>query len=220
MMKALPFRAKVETASDIPQRPPQKKCTKVPALWPLWRGGILSAIAAIGFGCASSPRPIEDAIAKTKPGNITVVEFIDYKCDFCRSMNDVLTPLLEQHQGQVTLYVKHVPLDKHPGAKRAAEVAICAEAQGKLAPVHEALMRGAGADDDSVLDTAQRAGLDVESFKACLRSDAPKERIARDTEEWEAAGADGLPMVFIQRQKFVGLVDVDPLERALREASP
>jgi len=190
----------------------------------VWRGGILFAIAAIGLGCASSPRPIEDAIANTaakgKPGTITVVEFVDYKCDFCKGLNDVLSPLLEQQQGRVMLYVKHVPLDKHPGARRAAEMAICAEAQDKLAPVHDALMNGAGADDDSVLDTAQRAGLDVEAFKACLRSDAPKERIARDTAEWEAVGADGLPMVFIQRQKFVGLVDIDPLERALREASP
>jgi predicted DsbA family dithiol-disulfide isomerase len=184
----------------------------------------LCVTAALTPGCSSSPRPIEDAIANTaakaKPGTITVVEFVDYKCDFCKGMNDVLSPLLEQQQGQVSLYVKHVPLDKHPGAKRAAEVAICAEAQGKLPPVHEALMNGAAVDDDSVLDTAQRAGLDVEVFKACLRSDAPKQRIARDIADWEAVGADGLPMVFIQRQKFVGLVAVDPLERALREASP
>jgi protein-disulfide isomerase len=184
----------------------------------------LCVIASFTVSCVSSPRPIEDAIANTaakgRPGTITVVEFVDYKCDFCKGMNDVLSPLLEQQQGRVMLYVKHVPLDKHAGAKRAAEVAICAEAQDKLAPVHEALMNGAGADDDSVLDTAQRAGLDVEAFKECLRSDVPKERIARDTADWQAVGADGLPMVFIERQKFVGLVDIDPLERALREASP
>ena len=218
-MKALLFRSEVDSENEnvgSPRTPFSRRIFA--ALIGPFRGAV-SAIALIHAGCAGAPPPIEDAIAKSPPGTITVVEFVDYKCAFCRGLNDVLTPLLEQQQGQITLHVKHVPLEKHAGAKRAAEVAICAEAQGKLAPVHEALMGGAGADDESVLDLAQRAGLDVEAFKACLRSDVPKERIAHDIEEWEAAGGDGLPMLFIQRKKFVGLVDVDPLERALREAS-
>lgn len=187
----------------------------------------MKTLLFLGFGCSifaqacgSTPGPIESAIADSKPGTITVVEFVDYKCDFCKTLHGVLGPLLEQQQGQVRLVVKHVPLDKHLGAKRAAEVAICAEAQGKLAPVHDALMQGSGTDDESVIDLAQRAGLDVEGFKACLRGDEPAKRLASDLEDFEAVGANGLPLVFIQRQKFVGLVDIDPLERALREAAP
>jgi len=179
---------------------------------------LLAALALSALSCASSPRPIEDAIAQTPPGMITVVEFVDYKCNFCRELHGVLWPLLEQQQGQVRVLIKHVPLDKHPGARRAAEVAVCAEEQGKLPVVHDALMNGAAATDEDTLDLAQHAGLDLEAFKACLRSDRPAARIADDTEAWEAVGADGLPMVFIHRQKFVGLVDIAPLEQALRDA--
>ncbi len=149
---------------------------------------------------------------------LTVVEFVDYRCTFCQQLHDVLWPLLEQQQGSVRVVIKHVPLDKHPGARRAAEVAVCAEEQGKLPAVHDALMHGAARTDEDTLDLAQHSGLDVEKFKECLRSDRPAARIADDTEAWEAVGADGLPLVFIQRKKFVGLVDIAPLEQALRDA--
>ncbi len=85
-------------------------------------------------------------------------------------------------------------------------------------PMHDALMRGAGRSDDDVLDLAQRVGLDVETFKTCLRSDLPAARIASDTRDYESLGGDGLPMLFIQREKLVGMQDEATLEKALRKA--
>lgn len=168
--------------------------------------------------CSGAAGPIDAEIAKTPAGQITVVEFVDYKCDFCQTMHGVLSPLLAEQEGRVRVVIKQVPLAEHRGAKEAAYAAICAEKQGKLPAVHDALMKGAGVGDEQVLDLAQHAGVDLESFKACLRSDEPKERVAADTAAYEAAGGDGLPMVFIQNKKFVGVTDVEPLEQALRDA--
>lgn len=180
----------------------------------------LLSLTTVAAGCAGAPQAVDQEIEKTPAGMITVVEFVDYKCDFCQQMSAILEPLLDEQQGRVRVVIKHVPLAEHPGAKQAAAAAVCAESQGKLGPMHDALMKGAAVGDDDLLNLAQHAGLDVEAFKGCLRSDEPAARIARDTADYESLGGDGLPMVFIQKQKFVGLTDIDPLERALRDASP
>lgn len=175
-------------------------------------GGLLS--------CASAPNPIEREIAKTPKDHLTVVEFVDYRCTHCQTMFDVLAPTLDLHRDRVRVVIKHVPLDKHRGAKRAAEAAICAESQGKLEPFHKALMEGASLGEEEIITLAQHAGLNTEEFKSCLRSDAPKERLTGDLEEWEMAGGDGLPMIFIGRQKFVGVVDIAHIEAALKDEMP
>ncbi|MFO0553606.1 MAG: thioredoxin domain-containing protein [Polyangiaceae bacterium] len=168
-------------------------------------------------GCASAG-PIDREIDATGPGRITVVEFVDYGCTHCQELAERIDPVLEEFQGRVRVVIKQVPLeDKHPGATRLAAAAVCAEVQGRLEPVHAALIRGGGFSDDGLLDLAQHAGLDVEAFKACLRSDFPLARIKSDTSEWESLGADGLPMVFVDHEKFVGMVGAEPIEKALRD---
>lgn len=151
---------------------------------------------------------------------VTVVEFVDYDCRFCREQHERLRPMLEEQRGAVRVVLKHVPSERHPGAKRAAIIAICAEAQGKVEPVHDALMNGAGRGDDELYDLAQHAGLDVEAFKACARSDAPLSRIDHDIAEYHELSGQGLPMLFVGQRRFVGLQPEDVLAAALREAAP
>ncbi len=178
---------------------------------------LISAVAALAATSCSGATPIEREIEKS-PDKLTVVEFVDYECHFCQDLHGVLAPLLTEQEGRVRIVLKHVPLPEHPSAKKGAAAAICAEAQGKPMPMHDALMRGAGRSDDDVLDLAQRVGLDVETFKTCLRSDLPAARIASDTRDYESLGGDGLPMLFIQREKLVGMQDEATLEKALRKA--
>jgi protein-disulfide isomerase len=181
----------------------------------------LAAVAA-GWGSAgcgaNAPDPILAEERATGAGKVTIVEFVDYRCTFCRQQTDVLAELLQRHAGAVRFVVKHVPSDKRPGAKRAAQAAICAEAQGKLESMHEALMRASNTTDQTILDLAQEIGLDLEGFKACLSSDAPNARLADDLEAFERAGGNGLPMTFVGRTKFVGLADPEELDRAMRDA--
>jgi len=180
---------------------------------------LATGAALLALACSSTPQPVDAEIAKTPKGQITVIEFVDYECHFCQKLHGVVAPLLEEYQGQLRVVVKHVPLPEHPGARGAAAAAICAEAQDKLPPMHEALMKGASTSDDELLNLAQHSGLDVEAFKACLRSDAPAARLKSDAADYAAAGQDGLPTLFIQRQKIVGFTDEDTLARALREAN-
>ncbi|NUO48824.1 MAG: thioredoxin domain-containing protein [Polyangiaceae bacterium] len=148
-----------------------------------------------------------------------MVEFVDYRCTFCRQQADSLADLLASNGGAVRFVVKQVPLDKkHPGARRAARAAVCAEAQGKLEPMHEGLMRASDTADRTILDLAQEVGLGLEDFKACLASSSTDDRIQADMDAFESAGGEGLPMLFIGKKKFVGLTDPAELEKAMKEA--
>ncbi|NUP07527.1 MAG: thioredoxin domain-containing protein [Polyangiaceae bacterium] len=180
---------------------------------------VTAIAAAVATSCGGSPQAVENEIEKSGHGVVTVVEFVDYDCRFCKDLHAAFAPLLEEQQGAVRVVLKHVPLDKHPTARRAAFASICAEAQGKGWPMHDALMKGASKADEELLDLTQHVGLDVEKFKSCMRSDAPSERIAADIDAYNAAGGDGLPMLFIQRTKLVGLQDEATLMTALRDAS-
>ncbi len=172
----------------------------------------------VSLGCASStPDPIRAEEAKTGPGKVTIVEFVDYRCPFCRQQADVMASLLEQNAGAVRLVVKHVPLDKHKGARRAARAAVCAERQNKLEPMHEALMRAEDTGDGTLLDIAREVGLGLEDFKSCLTSKETDDRLHDDRDAFERAGGEGLPLTFVGRTKFVGLADPEELEKAMRE---
>jgi protein-disulfide isomerase len=179
---------------------------------------VVGASLVVLTSCGGPSSPIDRELAKTPEGQVTIVEFIDYRCTHCQTMFEVLAPLLDRNEGRVRLVVKHVPLEKHPGAKEAASIAICAEDQGKLEPVHEALMRGASTGDEEALTLAQSAGLELERFKECLRSDLPRKRLSDDGAAWEESGGDGLPMIFIGETKFVGVTDIAAIEEAFDAA--
>jgi predicted DsbA family dithiol-disulfide isomerase len=79
-------------------------------------------------------------------------------------------------------------------------------------------MRGASTGDEEALTLAQSAGLELERFKECLRSDLPRKRLSDDGAAWEESGGDGLPMIFIGETKFVGVTDIAAIEEAFDAA--
>lgn len=181
-------------------------------------GAVTYAILGASCAGAAAQDPIALEEQKTGPGKVTIVEFVDYRCTFCREQADAISQILQENAGAVRFVVKHVPLDKHKGARRAARAAVCAEAQGKLEPMHEGLMRASDTADRTILDLAAEVGLGLEEFKSCLASSETDARIQDDMDAFDRAGGDGLPMTFIGRTKFVGLADPEELERAMREA--
>ena len=179
----------------------------------------LLATLTIGAAACGASDPVREEIAKSGPGLVTVVEFVDYDCRFCKEQHERFQPMLEEQRGAVRVVLKHVPSEKHPNAKHAAIIAICAEAQGKAEPIHDALMGGAGRSDEGLYDLVQHAGLELEAFKACMRSDAPLSRIEADIADYHQLAGQGLPMLYIGEQRFVGLQPEDVLAAALREAA-
>jgi hypothetical protein len=87
------------------------------------------------------PIEIEGAATKGSSGaKIAIVEFSDFECPFCGAFSREILPTLDRdyiRPGKVKLIFRHLPLQIHPFAVRAAQAAECAEQQGRFWPLHD-----------------------------------------------------------------------------------
>jgi protein-disulfide isomerase len=169
----------------------------------------LTATAATAVGGAGEGVPVRmplDALEQSRgsaTAPITIVEFTDYQCPFCRRFQAESWPALERNyvaSGKVRFIVRDLPLKIHSAARPAAEAAHCAGEQGEFWPMHEALLaRDMKLDDASILARAQGLGLDVPRFRQCLTSHKYEAAIARNAAQADALGVRGTPTFVIGR---------------------
>jgi protein-disulfide isomerase len=127
------------------------------------------------------------AAATASAGPLLVFEYTDYECPFCARMHEETRALA--HRPDVTLVRRHFPLDPacnpavkrqvHPSACTLARAGICAEAQGRIAEMEDALFANQR-DRAPVEALASRLRLDLERFRACLSSPETERRLAAD----------------------------------------
>jgi predicted DsbA family dithiol-disulfide isomerase len=173
-----------------------------------------------GYRVSTVPRVIRDEMAATPRGVVTVVDFVDFECPFCRMTQSELEPLLESHRGQVRLVRRQVPLRMHAHAMDAARAACCGATLGKgdamagalfSSPVDELTREGCE-------KIAQRVGLSLEPYRACVSDPATDALIAADKAEFDAAGGFALPTLWIGDTPIVGAQPREKLEEALQGA--
>ena len=151
---------------------------------------------------------------------VTLVQYGDYECPYCRSAASVIPRLLERFDGRLRFVARHFPLpDVHPYAALAAEAVEAAGAQGRFWEMHERLF----AEQDrlqpgDLLRYAGELGLDLERFEADLTGARFAERVAADVESGESAGVAGTPTFFLNDRRYAGAYDAESLEGAVREA--
>ncbi len=137
---------------------------------------------------------------------VTIVEFSDFHCPFCRAAQPTLDALLERYGNKVRLVYRHFPLDSlHPQARRAAEAAWCAEQQDKFWQFHDELYKnGPEASPDTLKRLASEAGLDTGRLDACLASGTAAPAVEADVEEGTKFGVTGTPGFFINGRALSG----------------
>jgi protein-disulfide isomerase len=150
---------------------------------------------------------------------VTLVEFSDFHCPFCKSIQPTLTQLLERYPGKLRLVHRDFPVDKlHPSARRAAEAARCAQDQGKFWDYHDLLFKHAprvAADD--LRQFAKRADLDVATFERCLSDGARRSAVERDIEDGRRLGITGTPAFFVNGRPLVGGQPLEAFVRLIEE---
>ena len=128
---------------------------------------------------------------------ITLVEFTDYQCPFCRRFYlNTLSEIKKEYifKGKVRLVLRDLPLGFHANARPAAKAAHCAREQGKFWEMHDALFEGGGKlDGKDFTRYAAKIGVDDSPFRECMESDRHKEDIDRDIEDAGKASINGTP---------------------------
>ncbi len=117
-------------------------------------------------------------VAGNPNGDITVVEFFDYNCGYCKRGFHNVRELIEK-DGNVRVVFKELPI-LSKDSEEAAKIALAARAQGKYWELHQALIDSKGRVTEAfALETAGKLGLDVAKLKADKDSDAVKGELAR-----------------------------------------
>ena len=137
---------------------------------------------------------------------ITIVEFSDYQCPFCkRHSTNTLAALKASYidTGKVRYVFRGFPLDSiHPYARKAAEAAHCAGDQGKFWDMHDVMFTNQGElMQDNLKGFARDMKLDVDVFNACLDGGKYAKTVEADVAAGSAAGVTGTPKFFIGKAK-------------------
>ena len=139
---------------------------------------------------------------------VTVVEFSDFHCPYCRSVQATLTQLLAKYPTQVRLVYKHFPLDdRHPQARRVAEASWCAQRQNKFWEFHDAVYASPpDGSQSTITGLAAKTGLDMKTFEECLASGKASTSVQTQIDEGGHYGVDGTPGFFVNGRFLSGAV--------------
>jgi protein-disulfide isomerase len=149
-------------------------------------------------------------------GSITVIEFFDYNCGYCKKAIGDIKNIIDTDKDVRFVFVEMPILG--PTSLTAAQWAHAAQRQGKYFEFHTALMEHNGAIEDSVLEeTAKKIGLDLEKAKADAGSSEVAEEIQKGMQIGGEIGVQGTPGFIVDDQLFPGYLGEEGLKKAIED---
>jgi protein-disulfide isomerase len=149
--------------------------------------------------------PVDDSpIRGSADALVTLVEFSDYQCPYCRQAHATVQQVERKYAGKIRVVMKQFPLSFHPQARPAALAALAAGLQGKYWQMHEKLFASPQLDPNTLEGYARELGLDVERWKRDQADPKLAAVIARDTELGGNIGVGGTPAFFVNGRRLPG----------------
>ena len=150
-------------------------------------------------------------------GDVTVIEFFDYNCGYCKRALPDINTLIEKDKN-VRFVFREMPI-LGPTSRTAAQWALAAHKQGKYFEYHSALMKFRGQKSDAQLaKLAKNVGLDVEKARKDAASDAIEEQLNKDIELARLVGVEGTPAFIVDGEFFPGYLGEGGLKKAIEKA--
>ncbi len=141
---------------------------------------------------------------------VTVVEFSDFQCPYCKRGKETMDELLKAYPNDVKLVFKNLPLPFHQQAMPAAKAALAAGKQGKFWEMHDALFNNQDKlADDFYKVKAKELGLDIAKFEKDFADPAIEKTIKDDAAVGGANGIQGTPGFFVGGVAVKGAYPID-----------
>jgi len=161
---------------------------------------------------------------------LTVVEFSDFQCPYCRKLAEALKVAAERH-GSVRIIFRHYPMDSscnravegkfHEFACGAAKAALCADAQGRLWAMHDVMFENQRSlSPGDLIQHARTAGLDTATFATCLEAPETTARLERDLARAQSLDLKGTPSWFVNGLAYVGARSTEELLAIFERTAP
>jgi protein-disulfide isomerase len=159
-----------------------------------------------------------DSVVGGNPnGDVTIVEFFDYTCGYCKLMSPALNQLI-QNDGKIRFIYKEWPV-RGPVADFAAHAAIASRVQGKYIAFHDALFAARGQlSEDRVMEIAKQQGIDVVKLKRDMASPQVDAILERNHQLGQQLGLNGTPSFIIGREIVPGAISMEDMAAVIKRA--
>ena len=174
------------------------------------------AAAQIGPMRGALETPFPGAVMGNPQGTVTLVEFTDFACTYCRKSVSDLEALIASNP-DLKVVVRELPIIS-PNSAPAARMALAAAAQGKFAAFHKAMFAQSSINPATIEAAAQTAGLDLAAAKAFIAKPETEAELARNVEMARRLGVNGTPGWLIGDQLIAGAVGKERLQEAIEAA--
>jgi len=177
--------------------------TKVPALADILTGPIISA---------------DDPMLGPESAPVTLVQFSDFQCDFCKQQEENLDKIMNLYKNKVRLFWKDYPEEDTASASyQAALAARCAEKQDQFWQYHDLLFtHNQSLNKETFVNLAQSLNLNINTFTKCLETKETEKLIENNIREAQALGINGVPFLYINEQEIMGELSLADLEKIIR----
>jgi len=160
----------------------------------------------------------DDPAFGSKNAPLTLIEFSDFQCPFCRLFwRDTLPQITKEYidTGKLKFVYRDFPLSSHPAAEPSAQAAECADDQGKFLAMHDKIFQeqakqGQGTvqfTSQDIKTWASQIGLNTLKFNQCLDSGKYADEVEKDLADGSAAGIEGTPGFFIGKSDSSGVIN-------------
>jgi len=168
---------------------------------------------AIEANKAAITTPFPGAVAGNPHGRVTLTEYYDYACGYCRASVGDLEKLIAANPDLRVVY-KELPI-LAPESDGAARMSLAAASEGKFLPFHRAMYQGGALDVQKVADTAKKLGVDP----AAADTSAIAREIETNLQTARALGIQGTPTFIVGDQLLSGAVGYAALKTAVEKVA-
>ena len=185
------------------------------------------SLSAVAFGEQPDDLLSRDSVLRdpeipslgNSTGDLTVVEYFDYQCPYCKKMAPELAQLV-QDDGHIRLVLKDWPIFG-PISTAAAEIALAAKYQNKYPEAHDALIGAKEKlSDANIAELLTKAGVDVEEAKQDLQAHQKiiEDVLIRNDKQADAFGFQGTPAFIVGFFRVPGVVEMKVFKQIIADA--
>lgn len=161
-------------------------------------------------------KPFPGAESGNPSGDVTVVEFTDYSCGYCRASVADLNRLVAGDKNVRVIY-RELPI-LAPISREAALWGLAAAKQGKHKAFHDAMFSGGRPDPNTIRAAASRAGMNIAQAEAYVRTSEAAAEIDNNLKMMQQIGFNGTPTFVVGDQLLEGAMGHDALKAAVEKA--
>ena len=153
-----------------------------------------------------------------KDAPVTMVEYTEFKCPFCRKSQSTIDEVMNKYKGKVRLVFRNFPLPNHAFSREAANAAYCADEQGKFWAYKDVLFeKQQEISEKNLLSWAENLKMDMSKFKKCYSEKKYDDLITRDVESAKTYGVNSTPTFYVNGVAIVGAQPTEEFEAVIDE---